>query len=414
MSEAETESKALSPAVAGAPKLAGRLDDWLAMAGEVGLSEALMRAGRVREVTLTVEGGEVRELRRHTVRHLEAEVAVGERALALSTLELHGAGVRTRLQEARARLESGAPECFAASSARWRAAPVGPFDDLKLLDAGLVEPELDVLRGYAVALARPVDGRVTLTARSIATAIGRSDGARVAVHHTTVTVALHRAGRSVARTSRFLVDLPRPSEWLAEEQLLDATLKAERTELSGTPRKMVVVPEAGVPLLKALVAQPLKTVRLSDRLSVLADPWVARGLGSTPFDHHGQASRPTPLIEGGQQRRRWPGPSDAVGNLRVSLGGRSLARLVGETDHGVLVRGWKSVAVHPQTGRMELHGYGAVVSNGEPSRAVPHLVVRGTLPELFRGLQTVGSDPWTYHEVRAPTLVFADVAVQSA
>ena len=397
------------PAVVAAPKLARRAAELVAVARELGFSDAHVRLLRDRRVQAMVHGDALPVSHRGTVRQVHARVVHRGRSLTLSSTDSSTDAVRAQLEAARSLMETSAKELFAGTPPAAKAPPTGPFDALAASDPALSPADPEAIRGLALALARPTGAHTRVVALARAEAVARLDGARVAWQHTHLDVSLSDGPVRLARRWRTLAAMG-PAAGLVERfQARRDWAASPPVALPDTPTRVVVHPEAGGALLSALVRLPLRTRRVSDRLSVLADPWVVGGLGAQPFGPFGGATRPVPLIEGGLQRRRWS--ADVVGDLRVGLGGRSLSRLVGETDTGVLVVGWRRVDIHPETGRCRLVGYGRTLQDGERSVPVPRVLVEGRLPELFRQLAAIGADPCATGTVRSPTLVFDGVQV---
>lgn len=403
---------AVAPAMAAAPRLARRVEAWQTAARTLGFDAVRMHVVRETGASARVEPAGDASVERWSERRLRAVVSMGNRAATLSTTDVQDDHVIEALSELRTLMEQGAPELFGtAPSAQLGPAPVGPFDALSLADPALMPPRVDRLRELAGAVAGPTGRVVSVTGRSLAEAVARPDGTTVAVQHTLATVRVDTDDDVVTFSSRFLDELPQVAHWI-ETVAQQAKLRAATpVPLPDAPVRLVTHPAAGVPLVRALVALPLRTRRLSSRLTVWSDPWVARAVGSAPFDGRGQALRPVPLIEGGLQRRRWSPTAAVPGNLRVSRGGRGLERLVQECDDAVLVTRWHAVDIDPESGRMRLVGRGWRLADGKRVQPLPAIVVRGSLPELFRSLVQVGSDPFTGGIERTPTLVFEPVAV---
>lgn len=406
------DEQANGPAVSAAPRLARRVKDWQTVARTLGFDTVRMHVVRETGASARVEPTGDASVERWSERRLRAVVSLGNRAATLSTTDVQDDHVIEALTELRTLVEQGAPELFGtAPSVQPGPAPVGPFDALALADPALMPPRVDRLRELAGAVAGSTGRVVSLTGRSLAEAVARPDGATVAMQHTLATARVDTDDGVLAYSTRFLKELPQVADW-AETVAQQAKLRtAEPVSLPDTPVRMVTHPAAGVPLIRALVALPLRTRRLSNKLTVWSDPWVARAVGSAPFDTRGQALQAVPLIEGGLQRRRWSSADAAPGNLRVSRGGRALERLVQECDDAILVRRWHAVDIDPESGRMHLVGRGWRVADGKRVQALPAIVVRGSLPELFRSLVQVGSDPFTAGIERTPTLVFEPVVV---
>jgi PmbA protein len=163
----------------------------------------------------------------------------------------------------------------------------------------------------------------------------------------------------------------------------------------------------------------------SDKLTIIDDPLIPRGLGSRHFDDEGIASKYLPIVENGEVRNlyvdtyhgRKTGMKPTTGsasNRIIGLGEHSLEGLLGEVGNGVYVTSWLGGNADNTTGDFSLGLRGHMIENGKIGRSVGEMNVTGNLRDLFGRLELVGNDVYPYSSTLAPSLVFADVDFSGA
>lgn len=163
----------------------------------------------------------------------------------------------------------------------------------------------------------------------------------------------------------------------------------------------------------------------SDKLTVVDDPLIRRGLASRHYDDEGIAARAIPIIEKGVVKNiyvdtyygRKSGMAPTTGsasNRVVATGEHSLAQLLAEVGEGICVTSWLGGNADSTTGDFSLGLRGHVIENGAIGRPVGEMNVTGNLRDLFGRLEFVGNDPYPYSSTLAPSLVFADVDFSGA
>jgi PmbA protein len=163
----------------------------------------------------------------------------------------------------------------------------------------------------------------------------------------------------------------------------------------------------------------------SDKLTIVDDPLIARGLASRRYDDEGISARPLPLVEAGVIRNIYVDTyygrkgdmeptTGSPSNRVVSLGSQNLAQLLSEVGEGIYVTSWLGGNADGTTGDFSLGLRGHVIENGEIGRPVGEMNVTGNLRELFSRLELVGNDPYPYSTTLAPSLVFSDVDFSGA
>ena len=163
----------------------------------------------------------------------------------------------------------------------------------------------------------------------------------------------------------------------------------------------------------------------SDKLTIIDDPLIKRGMASRHYDSEGISARRIPIVESGVVRNiyvdtyygRKGGMQPTTGsasNRVVSPGEHSLEQLLTEVGDGIYVTSWLGGNADATTGDFSLGLRGHVIENGEVGRPVGEMNVTGNLKDLFGQLAMLGNDPYPYSSTLAPSLVFTDVDFSGA
>ena len=163
----------------------------------------------------------------------------------------------------------------------------------------------------------------------------------------------------------------------------------------------------------------------SDKLTVIDDPLIQRGLASRHYDGEGISARSIPIIENGVvkniyvdtyygRKGEMTPTTGTPSNRRIVLGEQSLQQLLADVGNGVYVTSWLGGNADATTGDFSLGLRGHMIENGEIGRPVGEMNVTGNLRDLFGRLEMLGNDPYPYSTTLAPSLVFADVDFSGA
>jgi PmbA protein len=163
----------------------------------------------------------------------------------------------------------------------------------------------------------------------------------------------------------------------------------------------------------------------SDKLTLIDDPLIPRGLASRLFDDEGISAKPLPLVEAGIVRNiyvdtyygRKAGLKPTTGtqsNIRVGTGEETLEELLAGAGEGIYVTSWLGGNADGTTGDFSLGLRGHVIENGVISRPVGEMNVTGNLKSLFSRLEATGNDVYPYATVLSPSLVFEGVDFSGA
>ncbi len=155
-------------------------------------------------------------------------------------------------------------------------------------------------------------------------------------------------------------------------------------------------------------------------LTLIDDPFVEGGLGSTPFDGEGIPSHRRIMIDQGVlkefyidsyygKKLGWKPNGGSSSNLTFALGDRGLDDFMKDVPKALWVTGFLGGNSNSTTGDFSLGINGFYVENGEIVKPVQEMNIAGNHLEFWKKLVAVGNDPYPYSSVQAPTFFFDDV-----
>lgn len=235
-------------------------------------------------------------------------------------------------------------------------------------------------------------------------------------------------------STRHLGELPTPSS-VGDEVLRRARLRLGTKGGPTVRTTMVVDREAAGSLISRLVfptdgwavqqdrsmwAGSIGKRRVSEKLSIVSDPTLPRGLGSQPYDDEGMAALKLPIISAGvlenyflntyyAGKLEMPATTGNWGNIVVAPGKRDLATMIADVKDGIYVTSWLGGNADPPTGDFSLGLRGHRITKGKIGEPIGEMNVTGNLLQLFSDLLEVGGDVWPHDQVRTPSLVFRNV-----
>lgn len=429
--------------------LLARAREVVALAAGAGCKDVFASAGRSRSVEFEARDGKLEKVTEATSRSLSLEVWVDGRYGTSSTTDLRpdrlGAFVTdvvalTRALEPDMDRQITDPSLFGGR----------PELDLELADPAVIALTRDDHLASLEALGVEVvgkDGVVSATCSSssdheISAAVS-SNGFEGTSEATSTwsgaSVTLRDAGDkrpegAMYAGSRYRSDVPDPG-WVGREALAWARARLATEKGPTVKTVMVVHPRAAARLIGSLIgtangaavqqgrsfwASRLDRPVVSEKLVIVDDPLIPRGLGSRRWDGEGIAARTLPIVKGGKLETmyldttyaRKLGKTPTTGsssNRVVGLGARDLTALVGAVGDGILVTSWLGGNMNDTTGDFSYGLRGHRITNGTIGAPVGEMNVTGNVIELFARLQEVGNDPWKYSSTLTPTLVFDGV-----
>ena len=401
---------------------------------------------------VSVRLGKVEDIQRSESGDLGLRVFVGSRSASASTSDLSRAAIDALVERTVAMARLAPEDPFAGLAPKERLA-TGPFDDFDSSDGLGVEPEALKLRALeAEDAARAVEGVTNsegggashgtgITAIATSTGFG---GARAGSSHGVSASVLAGEGARMQRdyyshSARHLGDLD-AARAIGLEAGRRAVARLDPVRLKSGPMTVVYGPRVASSLLGHYAgaingtAIARKTSFLIDSLgkpvfapgvSIIDDPWRARGMRSRAFDGEGLATKPTALIDDGVLTQwiadvaaarqlgieptghAWRGVSGAPGaglsNVHMAAGSQSPAALMADIADGFYVTELIGMGVNGLTGDYSRGASGFRILNGEIAGPVAEVTIAGNLKDMFATL--IPADDLVFrYATNAPTI----------
>ncbi len=235
-------------------------------------------------------------------------------------------------------------------------------------------------------------------------------------------------------TARYLGDLPKPG-MLADEAVSGALRKVGAEKVaSGVYDMLITARAAGNPvytLRGPLSGRSLQQKRsfldgklgekiVSDKLTIIDEPFIPRGLGSRYYDGEGLTCRRRSIIEKGvlkeylidtyYARKLGVDPTGgSTSNIVFEYGDQSLDDMIKNVEKGILVTSFIGGNSNGTTGDFSWGLQGMLIENGKLVKPVAEMNISGNLLDLWSNLEAVGNDPYEYSSIRRPSLHFRNV-----
>lgn len=419
------------------------------LAKAAGADQAWATAVRGRDVEFAYRDGALEKVKDTTSRSLQIQVYAGGRYSSHSTTDLDPTRLKSFVGEAVAVTRALEPDEYRHIT------PAVLFDGRPDDDLDLVDPQVATLdRDQRVEWCRELDAAATGHERVISATSGVYDGAQSSASASSngflgtqeatycwygSSVTLRDAGDRRAEDgfyagSAHVSMLPAAGD--VASAALERALSRLGTEKGPTMKSTMIVDARAAAslvgrLLNAASARRVQQGQsfwtglvgeqaFSDKLTIVDDPLIRRGLASRHYDDEGIASRFLPIVENGVVRNlyvdtyhgRKTGMAPTTGtpsNRVVALGEQSLEGLLREVGNGVYVTSWLGGNADNTTGDFSLGLRGHLVENGEIGRPVGEMNVTGNLKDLFSRLELLGNDVYPYSTTLSPSLVFGGV-----
>ncbi len=411
-------------------------------------------ASRGRSVQFEYRDGHLEKVQESTTRALSLQLYVDRRYSTHSTTDLRPDELKSFVADAVELTRALQPDPH-------RALPdPALYEGRSAADLDLVDPGLSELtQDERIAWCAEMDEIIRADERVISTTAGVSNG-----HNLSASVSSNGFSGSHESTSIWMgteISLrdpeggrPEASNWIggphrsqlqsprqvAEEALRRATARLGTRKGPTRTGTLVLEPRAGGRLighlLRAANARSIQQGRsfwagklgqrlFSERLSLIDDPLLPRGLSSRTFDGEGLASKRLPLIEAGLARNvfvdtyygrkaEMPPTTGGSSNLIFEGGQGDQAHWMAEVGDGVLLTSWLGGNSDATTGDFSFGMRGHPIEGGQIGPAIGEMNVTGNLIDLFSKLVAVGDDGWAYSSTRSPTLVFEGVQFSGA
>lgn len=424
------------------------------LAQEAGAEDAWSTASQSRDVQFEYRDGNLEKVKDTTSQNLGIRIYAGGRYSSHSTTDLSPDRLQGFITEAVAITAALEPDEYR------RITPASLFSDRPTDNLDLIDASVQALdREQRVAWCRALDEVTHQNERVISATSGVYDGTQRSASASSngfldeqqstycwfgAEVTLRDRGDKRAEDAFYaggahVVDLPDPEK--VGTIALERTLSRLDSEKGPTVKaSMVVDSRAAASLIGRLLGSanarsvqqgrsfwtPLMGEKaFSNKLTIIDDPLIKRGLASRHYDNEGISSRALPIVENGVVRNIYVDTyygrkgdmtptTGSPSNRIVKLGRLSLEQLLGEAGTGVYVTSWLGGNADSTTGDFSLGLRGHMIEDGKIGRPVGEMNVTGNLRDLFSRLELVGNDPYPYSATLAPSLVFAGVDFSGA
>jgi PmbA protein len=163
-----------------------------------------------------------------------------------------------------------------------------------------------------------------------------------------------------------------------------------------------------------------------DFITLSERPHIRKGIGSSPFDSEGVATRDRELVSGGvlqgyvlgsySARKlglRTTGNAGGTHNLLVESknGGLDIDRLMRELGTGLLVTELMGQGVNGVTGDYSRGASGYWVENGASVYPVHEITIAGNLKDMYRNIAALGNDVDTRGGVRVGSILISEMTI---
>jgi PmbA protein len=160
----------------------------------------------------------------------------------------------------------------------------------------------------------------------------------------------------------------------------------------------------------------------SKQFTLIDDPLVVEGLGSSLYDGDGIAGKKRTMIEAGILKEFYidwyysrklnvepttGGPS----NLLLPPGKRSIQEIMQDLGRGVLITGFIGGNSNSNSGDFSIGINGHLFDNGAPVQTIAEMNIADNHLNFWKKLAEAANDPWIYSNLITPSLVFSDVVV---
>jgi len=158
----------------------------------------------------------------------------------------------------------------------------------------------------------------------------------------------------------------------------------------------------------------------SEKLTLIDDPFIKRGLGSRHYDREGMVSHRRTIFDKGvlnqylidcyYARKLGVDPTGgSMSNVTFEYGDQSLDEMIATIDKGILVTSFIGGNSNPTTGDFSWGLKGMLIEGGKLIKPVSEMNISGNLKDLWSSLVAVGNDPYIYSSFRRPSLHFTNV-----
>ncbi|MBN2411206.1 TldD/PmbA family protein [candidate division KSB1 bacterium] len=234
--------------------------------------------------------------------------------------------------------------------------------------------------------------------------------------------------------TRFFNELPN-AEFLAKKAVGGALAKIGQDKIESGKYTMIVENRAASRLI-SLLTGPMTARALqqkssylegkqgqqiaSEKLTLIDDPFIKRGLGSRLFDSEGLAVKRRVLIEKGVlkeyllddyygKKLGLEPNSGSTSNIIFDNGSGTMEDMIKDVEKGILINNFIGGNSNSTTGDFSFGIVGQFISDGQIVKPVNEMNISGNSEEFWHKLLKLGNDPYPYSSTRVPSLLFNDI-----
>lgn len=159
----------------------------------------------------------------------------------------------------------------------------------------------------------------------------------------------------------------------------------------------------------------------SNKLTVLDNPFIIKGLASRLYDGEGIESKKREIITNGVLQQYYIDSyygkklglepnGGSSSNLILEVGERTIEQIVADTQQGIFVTSFNGGNSNSTTGDFSFGISGFYIEKGEIVKPVSEMNISGNSKELWQNLEELGNDPYQYSQWQVPALVFGGVS----
>jgi PmbA protein len=435
------------------PELQQIVNDSLDQARKLGATQAEADVSLQKGLTTTVRLGEVETVEYQRDRGMGVTVYFGKRKGSASTADLSARAVAETVSKACdiARY-TAEDDCAGLADPQELARDI---PDLDLDHPWEISPEQAVeLARECEAAGRVVDTRIT---NSEGATVGSHRGVRVygnshgflagypSTSHSVSCVLLAQVGEDMQRdywysSARDAADLESAQE-IGRKAGVRAVARLGARKLSTRKSRVMFAPEVA----RGLIGHFLGAVRGSSQyrkstfllgaagqqvfpsfMQLSERPHIRKGLGSSPFDSEGVATRDRELVRGGvldgyilgsySARKlglRTTGNAGGTHNLVVEskTGGVPIEALMRDFGSGLLVTELMGQGVNGVTGDYSRGASGFWIENGVAAYPVHEITIAGNLKDMYQNIAAIGADVDMRGGVRVGSVLISEMTI---
>ncbi len=177
---------------------------------------------------------------------------------------------------------------------------------------------------------------------------------------------------------------------------------------------------------QSFLLDSLGTQVAASGLTIVEDPFIAKGLGSSPFDNEGVQTKLRTLVDAGELQgyllgsysarklgMQSTGNAGGSHNLLVQSGDQDFEGLLKQMGKGLLVTELLGHGLNMVTGDYSRGAAGFWVENGEIQHPVEGITIAGNLKEMLKQISAIGKDVHISGGVRVGSILIEQMTVAS-